>query len=182
MESQENNIKKVCSFYVNEWHLTTMILPHINDDIKEKTKVITILEKGIKENIEELTSKMNLREETESKIKEINWTSTKIYKYKEIEKYLIKNTKDEDNIDIIVNGKNEYIEIVNLNIERFIQNNKKQLENKKITIINCYEVTQFNNISEIICKHDMILNTSGMRKIEEVFTGYNKNELQNTAL
>lgn len=182
MENQENNFKKVCSFYVNEWHLTTMILPHINRDINKKIKVATILEKGIKENIKILISKMNLKEETKNKIEKINWTSTKIYKYREIESYLMKNIKNEVNIDIIVNGKNEYINIINLNIEKFIEKHKHELDSKKITIINCYEVTQFSNISEIICKHDMILNTSGIRKIEDVFTGYNKNELQNTAL
>lgn len=172
MENQENNIKRVCSFYVNKWHLSTMILPHINKSIKEKTKIITILENGIQENIQLLISKMNLKEQTKNEMQKINWTSTKIYKYQEIEKYLIKNIQNQDNIDIIVNGTNEYIEIINLNLEKFIQKNKSKLNNKTISIINCYEITQFNNIRDITIKHDLILNTSGTKKIEEVFTGH----------
>lgn len=182
MENQENSIKKVCSFYVNKWHLTTMILPHINKSLKEKTKNITILEEGIKENIKILISRMNLKEETKNQIEKINWTNTQIYKYTEIEKYLIENIKNETNINIIINGKNKYIDIVNSNIDKFIKKNKTILNNKNITIINCYEIAQFRNISEITNKHDMILNTSGIRAIEEVFTSHSKNELQNTAL
>ena len=179
MENKENVIKKVCSFYVNEWHLTTMMLPHINENLIKNVKVITLLEKGIKNNVEELVSKMNLKESIKSQILEINWTSNVKYKYKEIEKYLKENLKKQDNIEIIINGKNSYIDIINSNIEEFINKNQKKLKNKYITIINCYEVTQFNNISEVIDKHDLILNTSGYRKIEEVFTDYKKEELAN---
>lgn len=179
MKNEENVIKKVCSFYVNEWHLTTMMLPHINENIIKDIKVITLLEKGIKNNIEELVSKMNLKESIKLQILGIDWTSNVKYKYKEIEKYIKENLKKQDNIEIIINGKNSYIDIINSNIEEFINKNQKKLKNKSITIINCYEVTQFNNISEVIDKHDLILNTSGYRKIEEVFTDYKKQELAN---
>ena len=156
-----------------------MMLPHINENIIKNIKVITLLEKGIKNNVEELVLKMNLKESTKSQILGINWTSNVKYKYKEIEKYIKENLKKQDNIEIIVNGKNSYIDIINSNIEEFINKNQKKLKNKYITIINCYEVTQFNNISEVIDKHDLILNTSGYRKIEEVFTDYKKEELAN---
>ena len=45
-----SNIKKLCGFCINEWHLTTMVLPYISKEINNNYKIITILEKGI-ENI-----------------------------------------------------------------------------------------------------------------------------------
>ena len=32
-------IKKICSFYVSDWHLVTMLLPYINRQIDEKAKI-----------------------------------------------------------------------------------------------------------------------------------------------
>lgn len=175
MSEKKKPINKVCSFYVNEWHLTTMTLPYINKKLNKKATIITLLQKGIKQNIEELISKINLNEISKNKILKINWTSNKMYKYNEIEKYLLTYIKsNENNIDIIVNGKNEYIEIINQNIENFLQKHSDKVIDKTITIINCYEMTQFNNISEVLNKHDMILNTSGIKKIEDVFDSYGK--------
>ena len=68
MKNQEKNIKKICSFYVNQWHLATMTLPHINQTINKGTKIITLLQKGIENNIYELISKMNLKTEIKDKI------------------------------------------------------------------------------------------------------------------
>ena len=31
MEVQENNFTKLCSFYVSDWHLVTMLLPYIKN-------------------------------------------------------------------------------------------------------------------------------------------------------
>ena len=45
-----SNIKKLCGFCINEWHLTTMVLPYISKGINNNYKIITILEKGIEEN------------------------------------------------------------------------------------------------------------------------------------
>ena len=81
----------------------------------------------------------------------------------------IENSKE--NSKIIVIGNKEYIEKTNQIIE-------DNIINKQITIINCYEVMQFNNnIEEILCAHDKVLNTSGSRDIEEIFDGYNQKEV-----
>jgi len=41
--------------------------------------------------------------------------------------------------------------------------------------MNFYEVGSFNeNIKEILDKHQLIFNTSGEQKIEDVFEGYEK--------
>ncbi len=61
---KESNIIKVCSFCINDWHLATMLLPHINKAINKNENIQTIFEKSLKNNIEELISKMNLKTET----------------------------------------------------------------------------------------------------------------------
>ena len=53
-----SNIKKLCGFCINEWHLTTMVLPYISKEINNNYKIITILEKGIEENIKLLIKKL----------------------------------------------------------------------------------------------------------------------------
>lgn len=174
MKNQENNINKICSFYVNKWHLATMTLPHINQTINKGTKIITLLQKGIENNIYELISKMNLKTETKDKILGINWTSNTILKYSNIEKDITKQLKTSNNIEIIINGNNEYIEIMNKNINKTLSKNQNKIKNKQINIINCYEIAQFENISEILDQHDLILNTSGINEINQVFTGYEK--------
>ena len=46
-------------------------------------------------------------------------------------------------------------------------------------LIDFYEVGSFNdNIKEILDKHNSIFNTSGEHKIEEIFEGYEKQELK----
>ena len=57
-----------------------------------------------------------------------------------------------------------------MKIEKLLEN-----QNQYLTIINCYEVMQFNNnMTQILDQHDKILNTSGERQIEEVFAGYER--------
>lgn len=169
MSNKEIQIKKVCNLYVNDWHFTTTILPHINNQITAKKKVITILENGIKDKIEEILSKMNLKEETNEKILQINWTSNKTCKYEKIEKQIEKEEKqiekEEKEIEIIISGTKEYIENANKVVEKLIS--KTNLS--KITIINCYELTKYQTIDEIVNSYEYILNTSGIEKTSEKF-------------
>ena len=54
-----------------------------------------------------------------------------------------------------------------------------KLNKENLKIINCYEVTEFNNdIVNILDDHDKILNTSGEKEIAEVFDGYQKNNFK----
>lgn len=172
MKEKENQIIKVCSFYVNDWHLTTMILPNIKRTIEENTKVITMLENGISRKVEELLSKMNLNPIIKNKILEINWTSNHACKYSDIKRKIDLAHENAENINIIVNGSKEYVEIVDKNIEKVMKN----IKGKKVTIINCYEITKYKEINQILDKHDFVLNTSGINKIEEVFPDYKKTE------
>lgn len=170
MRKNNSNVTKVCSFYVDEWHLTTMLLPHINKTINENKKVLTILEKGIKSNIEELLSKMNLKRETQNKILEINWNSKSICKFSEIKNEIESLLKDVQAINIIVDGNEEYMKIANKSIDKII----KSIFDKEITIINCYEIAKYKEINTIIDKYEYVLNTSGIKEISQVITDLKK--------
>ncbi len=172
MKNSEIKVKRVCGFYVNDWHLTTMILPHINKSIKENKHIVTIMEKGIKEQIEELLSKMNLNKNTQEEILNIDWTSKSVCKYSRVKEEIEEKLKDSKSLNIIINGTKEYIEIANKNMYKAIEN----LKFKEITIINCYEITKESDIKEILSKHEFVINTSGINKIEDVFKDYKKEE------
>ena len=102
------------------------------------------------------------------KINKINWKCAKLCRNKKIGKNIYLNNMKE-NI-IIVCGNKDYIDFANSVIEKL-----KIIQKAQITIINCYEVMQFNNnVKEILDKHDKILNTSGEMEIEKVFEGYVK--------
>ena len=172
MDFVNEKVEKICSFYVSDWHLVTMLLPYINKKIEEKSKITTILEKDIESNIETLVEKLNLKKS--EKILEINWKKQEVKKYSKLAQMLSKQIDYNvtENI-ILVNGTKEYIDKVNKNLNKYISNLK---ENKtKIKIINFYEVLEFNyNITEILDEHDKILNTSGEKEIYEVFEDYEK--------
>lgn len=191
MKKENKKIERLCSFYVSNWHLVTMLLPYINKKIEKNTKIITILENNIEENIKKLLERLNLK--NEEKILKINWKNFNSQKYEEVSEYLSEQNKSLENIiindknskDIITNNKNKNVKDVIIlvngskeNIEINNQNIQKWLKKEKINkakIINFFEVTEFNNkISEILDNHDKVFNTSGEREISEVFEGYEK--------
>lgn len=167
---ENNNITRVCSFYVNDWHLTTMLLPYINKTIDKQGKVITILENSLKSKIEELFSKMNLKIETQNKILEIDWNSNSNCKYEQIINQVKTIEKDIQEINIIVKGTNKYKIMANKNIQQIL----KEITGKKVNIIDCYDITKYKDINNILDKNDLTLNTSGIRKIIDVFPNYKK--------
>lgn len=123
MKNIENKVKRICNLYINDWHLTTMLLPHINKQISENIEIITILENGIIENVEELLSKINLNEVTKNKILKIDWTSNT--KHSQIKDKIEKKLEKTNKIEIIINGSKEYIESANQNIEKILQEFKR---------------------------------------------------------
>ena len=119
MELKKNNVEKICSFYVSDWHLVTMLLPYINREINEKANIITVLEKDIEENIVTLINKLNLK--NREKILSLNWKKSNGIKYSEI-KNIMKKGILEDKLNLIfINGNKSYMDITNKNIEKFLQ-------------------------------------------------------------
>lgn len=166
MEVQKNNLTKLCSFYVSDWHLVTMLLPYINQKINEQAKIATILEKDIEENVVTLVEKLNLK--NKEKILNLNWSkrSEIISKINEIE--------NNQELIIFINGSKEFIEKINKKITKYFETDLKV---KNVKIVNCYEVIEFNgSIQEILDSHDKILNTSGEKEIKEVFADYERSD------
>lgn len=174
MEFQEEKVTKLCSFYVSDWHLVTMLLPYINKELNEGTKIATVLEKDIKENVHTLVERLNLK--NEKRVLALRWTSTNERKYTNVSKILEENFADKQ--VIIVNGTKDFINRANENIEKYIKKNEQRLKGKEIKIVNCYEVVEFNgSIVEILDSHDKMLNTSGEKEIKEIFEDYEKKQI-----
>lgn len=170
-----NDVKKVCGFYVSSIHLVTMILPYINKQTNRNVKIETVLEYNLKENVSKVLSKLVINNEEKQKILKINWGNTRIEKYSNMEKRLNKILENNEKINLLVSGSRKYIELINNILNKFIEKNKNKLNKKDIKIINCYEVTEFDdNIREILDTHDLIINTSGIHKIEDIFEDYKK--------
>lgn len=174
MENLKNNIERLCSFYVSDWHLVTMILPYINKELNEKANIITILENNMEKNIKTILSKLRLK--NEKKILKIDWKNTKISQQNRILEKLKEILKSEANENVIlINGIKKYVDETNEIVMKELGKILSKDNQFNIKIINCYEVTEFNgNIREILDHHDKILNTSGEKEIEEVFEGYSK--------
>lgn len=168
MVNNNENIKKVCSFYVSDWHLVTMLLPHINEKINEKVKIATVLEYNTADKMETLLEKLKIK--NKEKILNINWNE------KEINSNIIKQIIEEDSnsIEIIINGDMEYIEKANKLLEEYMEENEEVVQNKKVTIINCYNVNEYkDNIKQILDEHQKVLNTSGEKEKDEYITSIN---------
>ena len=155
-------INKMCSFYVNDWHLTMMILPYIKDKIESNENVIIISNENLENNIRTLLNKLNLKQEIKEKINEIGSNIVKEEDVKE-------NINAFNNILIV--GKEEFINTINKKIEA-------KITKENINIIDCYEVMDFNkNIEQILRSHEKLINTSGEKNIEEAFEGFEKKEV-----
>ncbi len=165
-------IKRVCGFNVSGMHFSVMILPYINKELENKKEIITLLEGNLEKNIQEILSKITLNNEAKEKIKDVNWKATDIGKTNYEKDLKQKITKEKD-LSFIVYGREEYINTANEKIEKFLKKHEKYLNDKKIKISNCYTIDDFKeNIREILNKHEAMFNTSGEKKIEEIFTEY----------
>ena len=159
MENTDDKIEKICNFYISNWHFSVMLLPYINKEIEKGKSIITFLQNDIEENIETLLSRLNLKEESNNKIRQVYWKSSNILKYEAIEKKLNKQTSQKV---ILISGKKDYIEKVNKIIEKYLINNKEQ----NLKIIDCYEIEKNTyDIREIANIYNKILNTSGEKML-----------------
>ena len=73
MGNFQGNVKRICSFYVSDWHLISMLLPYISKHINTETKITNITEKDLEDKIKEFISKLNLNKEIQERILEMNW-------------------------------------------------------------------------------------------------------------
>ena len=155
MVRKSENLKKVCSFYVSDWHFITMLLPYINKAINEEAKITTILENNTQNKVESLLN--NLKLKNAEKILNIDWSK------KELSNININKLINNQEIEIIVSGSEEYISKVNKMIEKYMEKENS----KEVKIINCYYADSKLNIKEILQEHEMVLNTAGEKDVKE---------------
>lgn len=160
------DVKKICSFSVSDWHFITTVIPYIDKKIKENENIEIFLENDFTKIINTFLSKINLDIKTKNKIENLNWYKKNYNKYDEFKTFF--KCKKLKNI-FIVKGSNQYINKLNSFLKYFISKNQVQ----EITIVNCYDVSESNqDIKNILENHEKILNTSGEKNIEDVFTNY----------
>ena len=157
-----DNIKKICNFYVSDWHLAVMLLPYINKEINKGTKITTVFQNNMRNNIETLVRKLNLKNEKE--ILQIDW-NTKNNSI--LERYVKENLSGGEENLFIINGDKEYVEKSNEKVIEYIGKNKTK--KNFIKIVDCYEVEQNEEkMYNIIKMHDCVLSTSGEHNIEKI--------------
>ena len=142
------NNQKICTFYISEFHLLTILLPYINGKLLEEKEIAVILQNDISGNVKTyLKNVRNLNLDNE-KIINIGWNKSS---EKELE-------NDLNGKYIIVVGSKEYIEKVN---SKIIQNFTTE------EILNCYKVNEIERIDEILMNHSKVLNTRGKRDVKK---------------
>ena len=142
--------QRYCSLYVNDMHLIVMLIPYIERELETKEKIITILENDLENEIDTIVKKVNLGREKKNKIKRINWKKNLLSKEQ------IGEIKGET---ILIKGSYEFIQSVN-----------EVLKTEDNRVIDCYDIDTFEqNSRTILEQHNAILNTSGIRKISDMF-------------
>ncbi len=132
---QNERKEKTCCFYVSEFHLEMILVPYINKKIEENITILT--EKRLRETVEILISRMNLKQENKEKILNLGWNGEEEVK---------------ENSNVIIIGSTE-----------FIKEKNKEIENKNvISVLDCYNFEEEkNNIDEILKDYNNTLNTLG---------------------
>ena len=144
---------KICGFNVNEFHLVTMIMPYIYEKIEEGKIVSTFFEKDVQDIYERILNVNEKFWKNRAKLDEIDWNKTEISNIAE------KFNREAD--IVIVAGSKEFIERINCLAVNF---------HTKFTLVNCYEVDDFNkNLEEIVKEYDKILCTKGVRETKELY-------------
>ena len=143
MMIKETEAIKKCCLYASDFHLEMILLPYIRERIDKKTFII-ITQNDLSETIKILLNRVNINKEDRKKILDIDWTE---YNGKDFN-YI----KESDNIEIIINGNNSFIEELNDRIKSL---------NNKINIVNCYNINDKElNINSIKNNYEDFLNTT----------------------
>ena len=106
-------MQKICSFYISNVHLVTMILPYLKKQILKNNIIETYFEYDLTENIEKILSNLIITERNKKEILKINWHSNKIKKYIDIENKLKKIINKKKEKLILISGNKNYIKETN---------------------------------------------------------------------
>lgn len=157
MLENKNSKDKVCAFYASDYHFEMMTLPYISKKLDESKKIVILSENDLNDTINVLIERTNLKTDKKNKILNLNWNNNDLEKFRMISE----NVKNQKETIIFVKGKENYINNVNKNIEKWIENNV----NSKV--INCYDIQEIGSeINRIMENYGRILSTSGEKAIE----------------
>jgi len=151
MYKAKDNLEKICNLYASDWHMLTTVLAYLKNKNLTFEPTAFISEKNLKNDFEFILSKLSISEDIQKSLRNIPW-------YKNI-----LNLGIHKNSTYIISGSPEYISTINKHFEE-----KNSLSN--VTIINCFPALDNNlNLKEILSKHTKVLNSSGVKKISEIF-------------
>ena len=160
-------LRKICSIHASDLHFATVIFPFVRKELEKGTTIKTILENDVQENIEKILENIGLSLEMKDEIRNIDWQGTNINKIRKNFKLLEEEIKDKKKIDIIISGRNLFIQKVNQAIDLWVKNNIEHLQRvgTQLNIINCYSFDENKNANEIMDSHEYILKTVGLEEI-----------------
>ena len=159
MNKNQRTKEKICTFFASDYHFEMVSLPYISKKIKDNKEVIILTENNLEDTINILIEKMNLKENDKNKILNIDWKNNDLNKFKEIKK----NIENKKEIVIFIKGKENYINNINKNIEKWISNSNST------KVIDCYDIEEVGeNIDNIMDKYNKILNTTGEKEIQKI--------------
>lgn len=150
--------EKICNFYANEVHLGVTIIPFVANVIKENSKVCTILNTNINNEIENIVSKINIDNNLKREILNMNWKETKTNE-NEIKNYIENEIKDNSEIYVIINGSKDEVEEKN----KYVEEVKNQNKDKNIKLVNCFHIDETKINEGFLENYHKILNSSGCK-------------------
>lgn len=141
IESQD--IEKMCSFYVSDFHLEMILVPYLNQKIDNKEEIKILTEKNLQDSVNVLLSRINMSEDKKQIILNLGWN------------------KDENTLtkksNFIIIGSEKYIQEKN--------NEIKQMNLPNLTIVDCYDFEEIkDNLNYIKSNYKNNLNTLGANK------------------
>ena len=138
--------QKICTFFVSEYHLLTIILPYINKTINEEKDVVVILERDITKSVKKYLKIVEQYDFNSEKILSLDWKKEN----KEIYQ------RDLSNSEVFIIGSQKFIKKVNSKL------------NVKVTskIIDCYYISKLEKIGEIPENYEYVLKTYGICDIK----------------
>ena len=147
--------EKTCIFYASDYHFEMMILPYLDKKIEENNNIVIFTENNLKDTINVLVSKTNLKEEKKEKILNLDWKNNDLKKFENLKEY----EKSPKETCVFIKGTENYIK----NVRNNINTNSKE---NKLNIIDCYFVDDIDgNINKVAKNYKNILNTKGEAKI-----------------
>ena len=132
--TNEKKIKRMCSFYVSDFHLEMIILPYIAEKINENKNIKIVTESSLEQSMKVLLSKINLKNKED--ILKIGW-----------ENNCLDNI--DDNTVVIING-----------TEKFIKEENDSIKQDNIEIVNCFRFEEVKDkMEDIVNKHEKVINS-----------------------